>query len=59
MQNNELLKLGESVIRVLDIRTGQAFIVDCRNKTMPKWVDMERLSDYAACSEEEVAISHI
>ena len=54
MKNNELLKHGEALVRVLDSKDGQVFIVDCRNKTMPKWVDVDWLSGYTACSDEEL-----
>lgn len=55
MKNNQLLKNGEKLIRVLDIKDGQAFIVDCRNKTMPKWVNADSLADYTICSDDVLA----
>lgn len=54
MKNNELLKHGEALVRVLAVQDGQAFVVDCCNKTMPKWVAAEWLSGYTACSDEEL-----
>lgn len=55
MKNNELLKSGESLIRVLDIQDGKAFIVNCKNKTMPKWVDADSLINYITCSADELS----
>lgn len=54
MKHNQLLKQGGTIIRVLDSKDGQAFIVDCRNKTMPKWVNADTLSEYKPCSREEL-----
>lgn len=53
MKKNDLLKCGEVLVRVLDIKNGQAFIVDCKNKSVPKWVSLDWLSDsYTYCSDE-------
>ena len=52
MKNNQLLKHGETIIRVLDIKDGQAFIVDCKRQTVPKWVDIDTLENYESCSDE-------
>lgn len=54
MKNNQLLKDGEKLIRILDIKDGQVFIVDCRNKAMPKWVNADSLTDYIPCSDDEL-----
>lgn len=52
MKNNQLLRNGETIIRVLDITDGKAFIIDCKRQTVPKWVDMDSLTDYITCSDE-------
>ncbi len=52
MRNNQLLKNGEKIIRVLDKKDSQAFIVDCKNRTTPKWVNSDLLTDYIICSDE-------
>ncbi len=54
MKNNQLLKNGEKIIRVLDKKDSQAFIVDCKNRTTPKWVNSDLLTDYTICSDEEL-----
>ncbi len=52
MKNNQLLKNGENLIRILDIKDGRDFIVDCRNKAMPKWISTDSLTDYTPCSDD-------
>ena len=52
MKNNQLLKHGESIIRVLDIKSGKAFIINCKRNTVPRWVDIDTLTDYETCTDE-------
>lgn len=52
MKNNQLLRRGDTIIRVLDVKDGQVFIVDCKNRTMPKWVDAEILINYISCPND-------
>lgn len=52
MKNNQLLRHGETIIRVLDIKDGKAFIINCKRQTVPKWVDIDTLADYETCSDE-------
>lgn len=54
MRNNELLKRDEALIRVLDSRDGQAFVIDCKRQAMPRWVDSDTLHDYTAFPDEEL-----
>ena len=41
MKNNQLLRSGEIIIRVLDIKDGQAFIVDCKRQTVVAGMEMK------------------
>ena len=52
MKNNQLLRNGETIIRLLDIKDGQAFIVDCKRQTVPKWIDVDTLTNYETCSDD-------
>jgi len=52
MKNNQLLRNGETIIRVLDIKGGKAFIIDCKRQTVPKWVDIDTLIEYKSCSDD-------
>ncbi len=54
MRNNQLLKNGESIIRVLDIADGKVFVVDCKNRTMPQWVLQDSVAEYIPCSDDEL-----
>lgn len=56
MKNNELLKSGNKIIRVLQREDNRAFIIDCLKRTMPEWVDTNALSDYTVC-EEDILLS--
>ena len=52
MQNNELLQHGDTILRVLNIKDGQALIIDCTKKSMPKWVSCDALSDVVPCTDD-------
>ena len=52
MKNNQLLRNEATIIRVLDVKDGKAFIINCKRNTMPKWVDIDALADYETCSDD-------
>ena len=52
MENNDLLRCGDKLIRVLQTEGDRALIIDCGKNTVPKWVDNAYLSGYELCSEE-------
>lgn len=54
MKKNELLKCGDSIIRILEIKGDTALIVDCIHKAMPQWIQQSELSSYAPCTEQEL-----
>lgn len=54
MRNDDLRKCGEKIIRILEEKDGQAFIIDCTRKSIPKWVNSDSLSDYTACTDDEL-----
>ncbi len=53
MLNNDLVKCGDNMFRVLDISNGKALIIDCRKKSSPKWICLDMLSDYEVCDNTE------
>lgn len=55
MKNNQLLRSGETIIRVLDIKDGKVFIVDCKRQTVPKWIDANSIKNYISCSDDVLA----
>lgn len=54
MQKNELLKYDDSIIRILESKDDSVLIVDCIQKSMPKWVQKSELSCYENCTEQEL-----
>lgn len=56
MRNSDLLKNEDDILRVLDVKDEKALVMNCKRKTMPKWVDCASLSDYSACTKEEAGL---
>lgn len=54
MKKNSLLKKSDSIIRILDIKESQSLIIDCIKLTVPKWIDISDLTEYSACTEDEL-----
>lgn len=54
MQKNELMKSGNSVIRVLQIKGDGVLVVDCMRKAMPLWMTRSELSVYEHCKEQDL-----
>ena len=57
MKKNDLLKSGDSIIRILEIKDDSVLIVDCIHKSMPKWIKQTELASYEHCSEQELYAS--
>lgn len=49
-----LMKMDNRVIRVLKEQGEQRLVVDCTRKSMPEWVEEQKLSGYEPCSEESL-----
>lgn len=43
MKKYDLLRSGDSIIRVLDVQDDRILVIDCIKHTMPVWVDVETL----------------
>ena len=54
MKKNELLKYGNSIIRILEMGDNAVLIVDCVHKSMPKWVEQSDIVSYENCTEQEL-----
>lgn len=52
MKKHDLLKNGNSIIRVLEIKLDRIFIIDCIKKTMPIWVNASVLDPFIECTDE-------
>lgn len=55
MQKNELMKSGDSIIRILQVKEDSVLIVNCTSKAMPSWVEKAELSAYEHCNEEDLS----
>ena len=55
MQKNDVLRCGESIVRVLDIRENQVLIVTYPQKSVPLWINQEELIEYQTFKEREIS----
>lgn len=49
MKKYDLLRAGDSIIRVLEVQGDRVLVIDCIKKTMPVWVDAAELEAYSEC----------
>ena len=56
MQKNDVLRCGESILRVLDIRENKVLIVTYPQKSVPLWTNQEELREYQPIKEEEIPL---
>ena len=54
MKKYDLLRSGDSIIRILDIMDDRILMIDCVKQTMPVWVEFQSLESYSECSNEEL-----
>lgn len=54
MKKNDLLKKDDNIIRVLEITDNKALVIDCIKRTMPKWVEIDTLNNFAYLSENQL-----
>lgn len=54
MKKNSLLKSGEKILRVLEVKNEKVFVMDCVKRTMPYWVIADSLAGYEECAESEM-----
>ncbi len=47
-----LYRKGEELVRVLKVEEDKLFIVDCKKKIMPCWIDREIVEEYEECGED-------
>ena len=50
MKKNDLLKDGNNIIRVLEVKPDKILIIDCIKKTMPVWVESSVLDSFSGCT---------
>ena len=54
MKKYDLLRSGDSIIRVLDVQDDRILVIDCMKQTMPVWVESELLESYVGCTGGEL-----
>lgn len=52
MKKYDLLKSGNNIIRVLEIKNDTILIIDCIKKTMPVWVEFSAFESFIECTDE-------
>ena len=57
MLKNELLKYGDNILRVIDMKNDSALIVDCLHRSVPKWMPQSELNFYTHCPENELSFA--
>ena len=55
MQKYDLLRSGDSILRVLEIQQDRVLVIDCIKRTMPVWVERTALSSYSECGSDELS----
>jgi len=50
MKKYDLLRSGDSIIRVLEIQQNRVLLIDCIKRNMPVWVDVVVLESYSECT---------
>lgn len=54
MKKNDLLENGSRIIRVLNVKEDKALVIDCINRTMPRWENCSSLVGYVDCNLEKM-----
>ena len=54
MKKYDLLRNGNSIIRVLEIQGGRVLVIDCIKRTMPRWMEKMELESYIGCISGEL-----
>ena len=55
MKKYDLLRSGDSIVRVLEIQGNRILIMDCIKQKMPVWVESESLGSYSECTGDELS----
>ena len=55
MKKYDLLRSGDSIIRVLELQGDRVLIIDCIKRTMPVWIGLDALESYSECVSGELS----
>lgn len=54
MKKYDLLRSGDSIVRVLEIQPDRVLMIDCIKRNMPVWVETILLGTYSECTNSEL-----
>lgn len=57
MEKNEIIKVNESIFRILSLNDNKVLVIDCIKATMPIWIDFNSLINGKIITEEELLIT--
>ena len=55
MKKYDLLRSGDSIIRVLELQGDRVLIIDCIKRTMPVWIGLDALESCSECTNDELS----
>ena len=55
MRKYDLLRPGDSIIRVLEIQGDRVLVIDCIKRPMPVWVTVTALESYSECTNDDLS----
>ena len=55
MRKFDLLRKGDSIVRVLEVQPDKILVINCIKKSMPFWMESTQLCSYLPCTEGELA----
>ena len=55
MKKYDLLRSGDSIVRVLEIQSDRVLVIDCIKVTMPIWVEPIVLETYSEYTSNELS----
>lgn len=58
MNKYDLFKNDSNIIRILEIKNNEIFIINCTKKSMPKWISKSEISSYIQCTENDLLINN-
>ena len=54
VSKNVLLRSDDTILRVIDVRNDNVFLIDCIKRTMPGWADLSTVLCLEPCTEEDL-----
>ena len=53
MKKYDLLRSGDSIVRVLEVQGDRVLVIDCIKRTMPVWVERDTLESCSECTNDD------